>query len=203
MNVIQTPQTLYHGTTLRHLHAFRTKLLDYRYWRPGTDFGEGLYTATSLQQARKWAQYAAKKESKQSIPCVLELELIGTPKSFKPQLFLGLSLSWSHYIWAHRLINKKGTDPCKQHADLIIGPTADNDIEQIMQQAIQFNKDHYWFYDKITRTPDGRKIDVARIGHQVVFATEQWEPYLRIKGYYLYHDGRWSYHRPTGEIRSL
>lgn len=203
MSMIHTPQILYHGTSTQHLNAFHTKLLDRTCWRPGTDFGEGLYTATSLKQAKNWARHTVNREGVISKPLVLVLKLVHVPDHFTPQIFLGLSLSWSDYIWAHRTVKQKGKDPCRRHADLIVGPVADNDVGKIVHEAMTLNKDRYWFYHQITRNKKGRKIDVSKLGHQVVFANELWEDYLKLVGYYIYTGGRWSYHEPTGKVKSI
>src|SRR5690554_3552155 len=120
MEIISTPQTLYHGTTELHLSSFQKKLLDRSYWHAGRDFGEGFYTTISTIQARKWAHKAEKSSVPQSRACVLEIELMGTPERFVPQVFLGMSVFWGTYIFAHRRVNKKNEDPCEMHAELII-----------------------------------------------------------------------------------
>ncbi|GIQ62935.1 hypothetical protein PACILC2_15030 [Paenibacillus cisolokensis] len=71
---------------------------------------------------------------------------------------------------------------------------ADNDTGKIMWEALQLNKDADWFYDRIRRTRNGRKLDALRLGNQVVFPSEQWEEHLRLIGYHVYTGERWIYH---------
>jgi hypothetical protein len=203
MDVISTPQIIYHGTTERHLNSFRTKLLDKNYWRPGRDFGEGFYNTTSNVQARKWARKAEKSAVPQSRACVLEIELTGVPERYVPQVFLGMSDSWGAYIFAHRKVIKKNEDPCEKHAELIVGPVADNDTGKIVQDAVSLNKDASWFYDRITRTVRGRKMDALRLGNQIVFSSERWESSLRLVGYYIYTGSRWMYYENSYKIESV
>jgi hypothetical protein len=133
----------------------------------------------------------------------LEIELTGIPKHFIPQVFLGISASWGEYIFAHRIITRKNEDPCIEHADLIIGPMADNDTGKIVQNAVSLNKDHHWFYDKITRSVQGKRLDALRLGNQVVFSSERWESSLRLVGYYIYAGRRWMYHENSGSVESI
>lgn len=202
MNVISTPQVLYHGTTEQYVDSFRQRLLDRRYWRPGRDFGCGFYTTTSIAQARKWARKMEKTSVPPARACVLEIVLTGIPQNFVPQVFLGASASWAEYIFAHRRENQKDKDPCKRHADLIIGPMADNDTGKIVQEAVLLNKDFLWFYHKIVRSAKGRRLDVLRLGNQVVFSSEDFEPLLRLTGYYVYAGGRWN-HYENSSVESL
>lgn len=203
MDVISTPQIIYHGTTELYVNSFRTKLLDRNYWHPGRDFGEGFYTTISILQARKWARKAEKGAVPLSRACVLEIELIGVPERFVPQVFLGMSASWGAYIFAHRRENKKNEDPCEKHADLIIGPMADNDTGKIVQDAVSLNKDDRWFYDKITRNFNGRRLDALRLGNQVVFSSERWESSLRLVGYYVFTGSRWMYYENSRTVESV
>jgi hypothetical protein len=154
-------------------------------------------------QARKWARKAEKGAVPISRACVLEIELTGIPEHFVPQVFLGISPSWGEYIFAHRTAIKKNFDPCKRHADVIIGPMADNDTGKIVQNAVSLNKDHLWFYNKITRNIQGKRLDALRLGNQVVFSSEQWDSSLLLTGYYIYIGRRWMYHENSGSIESI
>jgi hypothetical protein len=198
MEYISTPQILYHGTIQHHLSSFREKLLNSRFWRPGRDFGEGFYTTTSLAQARKWARKAEKTAVPASSACILEIELTDVPARFVPQVFLGASPAWGEYIFVHRRVSRINEDPCKRHADLIVGPMADNDTGKIVQEALLLNKDDRWFYEKITRSVKGKRLDVLGLGNQVVFSSELWESSLRLTGYHIYTGGRWHYHENSG-----
>ncbi|CAH1197562.1 hypothetical protein PAECIP111893_00820 [Paenibacillus plantiphilus] len=204
MDII-TPQRLYHGTTDNYLPSFQNKLLNSQYWRPGRDFGEGFYTTISVGQARKWA-YRGLRSSLlgNARACVLEIELRTIPASCQPLIFLSDSLAWAQFIMLHRLASQKGEDPCHQrHPDIIIGPMADSDTGKIIKEAVQLNKDAHWFYEQITRSMRGRRMDSLQLGNQVVFSSESWESALALVGYHIYMGGRWVYHDCSSEAQSL
>lgn len=190
---IKTPQLLYHGTTSSTVESFRSKLLQSPYWRPGKDFGEGFYTTISIAQARRWAHKTAKEAWDGGKPCVLVVELSSIPSDIEPLLFLSDSPSWASFVYSHRKQNMKGEDPCAVHPDIIIGPMADNDTGKIVHKGVQLKKDDQWFYDQITRSQKGRKLDALKLGNQVVFGSERWESHLVLLGYYIYTRGRWLY----------
>ncbi|GGG18545.1 DUF3990 domain-containing protein [Paenibacillus abyssi] len=201
---ITTPQRLYHGTTDNLVPSFRKKLLDSQYWRPGRDFGEGFYTTISAAQARKWAHKAARSDITGSVSaCVLEIEMVSMPPRVDPRVFLSDSLAWASFIMDHRKVTIKGKDPCKKHPDVIIGPMADSDTGKIVQEAVQLNKDEEWFYQQITRSLSGRRMDSLKLGNQVVFSSEKWESYLRLVGYNIYVGGRWIYHENSSATESV
>ncbi|CAM4240401.1 hypothetical protein FHS16_001284 [Paenibacillus endophyticus] len=200
---ITTPQLLYHGTTSDTVQSFGQKLLNSPYWKPGKDFGEGFYTTISIAQARKWSHKAAKESWNGSKPCVLVVELASVPEKVEPLLFLSDSPAWASFIYAHRRANVKGEDPCTIHPDIIIGPMADNDTGKIVHKAVQLYKDEQWFYEQITVSRKGRKMDSLRLGNQVVFCSERWESHVKLVGYHIYTGSRWTYHESegTGEVK--
>lgn len=192
MDII-TPQLLYHGTTSGTVDSFRSKLLNSQYWKPGKDFGEGFYTTISIAQARKWAHKGAKESWDGSKPCVLVVELKSVPPGITPLLFLSDSQGWAGFVYQHRKASVKGHDPCAAHPEIIIGPMADNDTGKIVQKGIQLNKDEDWFYEQITTSRKGRKLDSLQLGNQVVFCSEIWESALVFVGCHIYTGGRWIY----------
>lgn len=203
MDII-TPQRLYHGTTDNLVPAFKTRLLDSRYWRPGRDFGEGFYTTISAAQARKWAHKSAKNPVYGDVrPCVLEIELISVPPDAVPCIFLSDSLAWAEFILEHRKAAAKGTDPCGRHPDIVVGPMADSDTGKIVLEAVQLNKDARWFYDRIRRSAKGRPLDSLRLGNQVVFSSETWESSIRLTGYNIYAGGRWIHYGYSSAAESV
>ncbi|WP_138753242.1 DUF3990 domain-containing protein [Paenibacillus sinopodophylli] len=191
---ITTPQLLYHGTTSDTVQSFGRKLLNSPYWRPGKDFGEGFYTTISIAQARKWSHKAAKESWSGSKPCVLVIEFASVPERVEPLLFLSDSPAWASFIYAHRRATVKGEDPCGIHPDIIIGPMADNDTGKIVHKAVQLEKDEQWFYEQITVSRKGRKLDSLRLGNQVVFCSERWESHVKLVGWHIYTGSRWVYH---------
>jgi hypothetical protein len=201
---ITTPQKLFHGTTDNFVQSFQNKLLNSQYWKPGRDFGKGFYTTISVGQARKWATKAAKQAILgHARPCVLEIELVSIPKNVDPLIFLSDSLTWAEFIMNHRKVTVNESDPCLNHPEIIIGPMADSDTGNIIRNAVQLNKDVHWFYDQITRSERGRRLDSLRLGSQVVFSSERWESSLRLIGYNIYVGGRWIYHENSSSVESL
>jgi hypothetical protein len=201
---ITTPQKLFHGTTDNFVQSFQNQLLNSQYWKPGRDFGKGLYTTISVGQARKWATKAARQAILgNASPCVLEIELVSIPKDVNPLIFLSDSLTWADFIMAHRKVTLNDKDPCLNHPEIIIGPMADSDAGNIIRNAVQLNKDVHWFYDQITRSERGRRLDSLRLGSQVVFSSESWESSLSLIGYNVYVGGRWIYHENSSSAESL
>ena len=201
---IITPQLIYHGTTDQYVASFQQQLLNSQHWRPGRDFGKAFYTTISPAQARKWEHKGARSSLDSKVrACVLEIELVSIPKHFEPLIFLSESLAWAEFILNHRLMAVGDHDPCPQHPDIIIGPMADSDTGKIVAEAVQLKKDISWFYDRITRTAKGRRMDALRLGNQIAFSSEQWESSLRLVGYTIYTGGRWVYHDNSGASQSV
>jgi len=203
---IRLPHLLYHGTTYNCLGGFRKRLLDRTYWKPGRDFGEGLYTTTSLAQAQKWAHKVAEASASPVPvnPCILFIQILSVPEHWRPLIFTSGSREWAAFIFSHRLVlSKSDPDPCEAHPDLVMGPMADNDTGKIMRNAVQWRKDVDWFYDQITRSRSGRKLDDAKLGNQVVFCSPAWEHCLRLKGHSIYRGGRWKYDDSASQAESV
>src|SRR5690606_8572748 len=102
------------------------------------DFGRGLYTTISLDQAKTWARSMQEKLN-QGNPCVLEIgvsidEVTTTPHY---RIFTGISNDWAKYIYEHRTVSSRYDDPCKPHADIVIGPMADADTGKIVQDGVK------------------------------------------------------------------
>lgn len=55
------PAVVYHGTLDLYLESFKERLLNRTYWKDGRDFGKGLYTTISIEQAKAWARSAQDK----------------------------------------------------------------------------------------------------------------------------------------------
>ncbi|MBB6732435.1 DUF3990 domain-containing protein [Cohnella zeiphila] len=202
MDII-TPQLLFHGTIDSFVPSFRRKLLRPDRWRPGRDFGEGLYTTISAAQARKWATKVARDQVGDARPCVLEIEMVTVPSEYEPVVFLSESLAWAGFILKHRMTENKGVDPCARHPDIVIGPMADSDTGKIVSECVKLERDEAWFYDQITRSSRGRRLDSLSLGNQVVFASEKWEQSLRLIGYYIHRGGRWIYHENANTAESI
>lgn len=192
---IYQPESVYHGTLDIYLDSFKHKLLDSQYWRPGRDFGEGFYTTTSLQQAKDWAVKMQDKYD-EGLPCVLKVGIL-KPDSLNPTYLIfppGPSETWAGFIFEHRKTTRKGQDPCKRHPEIVMGPMADADTGKIIQDAVQWNKDVHWFYDRIIRNNRNRLLDAFRLGYQITFCSERLERMLSLHGYYVQKERGWVYH---------
>ncbi|WP_373232691.1 DUF3990 domain-containing protein [Cohnella sp.] len=188
------PSSLYHGTLDIYLDSFRTRLLNAEHWKPNRDFGRGLYTTISIEQAKAWARSMQEKLN-EGTPCVLEINI--SPESLQTlpnyRIFTGISHEWAKYIYLHRTVVSNYDDPCQPHADIVIGPMADADTGKIVQDGVKLKKSGEWFLDKITRNHANRRLDPMKLGNQVVFCDEALSPMLHLSGFYLYQGRRWRY----------
>jgi hypothetical protein len=189
------PSSLYHGTLDINLDSFQTRLLNEQHWKPNRDFGRGLYTTISIEQAKAWARSMQDKLNIGN-PCVLEIsispEAINTHPNYR--IFTGISLDWAKYIYQHRTVTSQHDDPCQPHADIVIGPMADADTGKIVQDGVKLKKNNEWFLDKITRNHSNRRMDYLKLGNQVVFCNEILAPMLHLSGFYTYQGRRWRYY---------
>lgn len=188
------PSSVYHGTLDIYLESFKERLLNKKYWKEGRDFGPGLYTTISIDQAKAWAKSMQDKWN-EGQPCVLEISVESERLSFQPnyRIFTGVSLEWAKYIYRHRKVPPNGIDPCSSHAHIAIGPMADANTGNIVQDGVRLNKDSQWFLDKITRNHSNRRLDSLQLGNQIVFCDETLAPMLNLTGSYVYQGRRWRY----------
>jgi hypothetical protein len=188
------PSSLYHGTLDIFLDSFQERLLNRDHWKLNRDFGRGLYTTISIDQAKDWARSMQEKLG-QGNPCVLEISILPEQLGFHPnyRIFTGISPEWAKYIYLHRTVSSLDGDPCPQHADIVIGPMADADTGKIVQDGVKLKKNSEWFLDKITRNHANRRMDTLKLGNQIVFGNEALAPMLRLSGVYVYHGRRWRY----------
>jgi hypothetical protein len=214
-NLIQNefPPFVYHGTLSTYLDSFQTKLLNRDVWKPNRDFGSGLYTTISLDQAKEWAEWVYIKltstEKKTAFPCVLKIGF--SPDRAKRPLditiFWSESLKWAKYIMDHRMNLNPLFDPCiGAHSDIIVGPMADGDTGKIVQDAVQYRKDHHWFLKQIIRNEAKVPLDTLRLGNQIVFAKEDLAPMLKLTGFHILEKEEWNYHgipKKEAQIRQL
>ncbi len=189
------PAKVYHGTLDVFLDGFKAQLLNSSFWKPNRDFGQGLYTTISIEQARIWAK-AMQDKLNAGNPCVLEIaispELLKREPSYR--IFTGISRKWAQYIYEHRTVSPGAPDPCKEHADIVMGPMADADTGKIVASGVKLKKDADWFLDKITRNHANRRLDSLKLGNQITFCTESLAPLLQLSGYEVYQGRRWRYY---------
>jgi len=195
------PNCVYHGTLDIYLDSFKERLLNKHHWKHGRDFGQGLYTTISVEQAKTWARSMQDKLN-EGHPCVLEIKISPEQISYRPnyRIFAGISLEWAKYIYLHRTASISKVDPCQPHAHIVMGPMADADTGKIVQDGVKLKKDNEWFLDKITRNHSRQRLDSMKLGNQIVFCDEALNPMLNISGVYLYQGRRWRYNGNQEEI---
>lgn len=110
---------LYHGTTFNTV-----EYPDLTKCRKATDFGQGFYTTTSFEQAKKWA--SLKKNRAQSGDAfVIEYEMddaILQSGKYRVRQFDGASKDWLEFV----VNNRKGNDAGA--FDLVLGPVANDTL---------------------------------------------------------------------------
>ncbi|WP_166244393.1 DUF3990 domain-containing protein [Paenibacillus turpanensis] len=195
MKQVELSGYIYHGTLDVYVPSFRRKLLNAAYWNPRRDFGAGLYTTSSLIQAKKWARSMQEKYAGVEAvnPAVLKIRILSVPPEAFSLHFVTANHTWAHFVYSHRLYATDSYDPCGRHPDIISGPLADGNTGKLVEDAIQLNKDSEWFYDQIVRNQHGKPIDLVKLGDQIVYCNEMLEASLRLDGFYIWKGRRWDY----------
>jgi hypothetical protein len=200
------PEYVYHGTVIKNLPNLMKQLLNSYFWNPTKDFGAGLYTTISLEQAKSWAIKQSKDPGQQ--PCVLQIRCMShlLLEEHKALIFLGECKEWSDFILDHRVRGSLEFDPCEHyHPDIIIGLMADNDTGAIVEQFKENRESKDWFYQQICLSrEENRKLDGLELGNQIVFCTEKVSGMLKLIGYHeLESKGEWRYHEISGDIQEI
>ena len=108
---------LYHGSTV----AVRNPSVNRG--RPTVDFGQGFYTTTSYEQAKKWAELKRKRTSAHHA-VVTEYEVADDilQGRYTTLFFSGPTHEWLDFVVANRKGQHKG------HYDLTMGPVANDQL---------------------------------------------------------------------------
>ena len=108
---------LYHGSTVAVRKPIVTR------GRTTVDFGQGFYTTTSYEQARKWAELKRKRISA-SHAIVTEYEVADDlfDGRYTTLFFSGPTHEWLDFVVANRKGQHKG------HYDLTMGPVANDQL---------------------------------------------------------------------------
>ncbi|MFD1779882.1 DUF3990 domain-containing protein [Fredinandcohnia salidurans] len=121
----------YHGTTSNHAHHIVDAGIDVNKGYKAVDFGQGFYTTSSFEQAKKHAQKLWKDAKNNSIsPAVvrLELDVINLKKSIKNhQLSSGIFEvdNDDFYYFVYNCRKEGLNDDVYHDHDIVAGPLAD------------------------------------------------------------------------------
>ena len=108
---------LYHGSTVR---VKRPSVLK---GRKATDFGKGIYTTTSFEQAKKWAILKKNRDfSEKAVVSVYEVPDDILDMEFSIYRFEGPTKEWLEFV----VNNRKGRG--RAQYDLIMGPVANDQL---------------------------------------------------------------------------
>lgn len=121
----------YHGTTSNHAHHIVDAGIDVTKGYKAVDFGQGFYTTSSFEQAKKHAQKLWKDTKNHSIsPAVvrLEVDVINLKKSIKDhQLSSGIFevANDDFYYFVYNCRKEGLNDGVYHEHDIVAGPLAD------------------------------------------------------------------------------
>ena len=121
------------------------------------DFGTGLYTTTSLQQARRWVKLRM-EQSQASVGFINIYEY--TPKrDLRTRLFRSANEAWVDFVHANRTIQDYNHD-----YDIVTGPVANDNV------YLSFN-----LYESgiITKRELIRRLKTYKLVDQLLFHTER------------------------------
>lgn len=202
---IALPTVVYHGTLLRYIPGYRSRVLDSSYWRKrDRDFGPGFYTTISFNQAADWALKAEEKSAEvgafDEVGSILKIRILpeAYPEFNNCLVFLSESnVHWTRFIVDHRLeCREDGFDPCGSgnHPAIIIGQMADNKMDTVYKKfsKIQHTIDdkYEWFFSEITQNKHGSSLDSLQLGNQITFCDPGMNELLQAESYFVFDQRR-------------
>ena len=110
---------LYHGT-----FSLDIAQPDLSKCRNKTDFGNGFYTTTSVEQARKWAVLRKNRFHTENA-YIIEYEIddnILSSREYKIRFFDGATKEWLEFVYN----NRKGRET--EQFDMVMGPVANDSL---------------------------------------------------------------------------
>ena len=110
---------LYHGT-----FSLDIAQPDLSKCRNKTDFGNGFYTTTSVEQARKWAVLRKNRFHTENA-YIIEYEIddnILSSREYKIRFFDGATKEWLEFVYN----NRKGRET--EQLDMVMGPVANDSL---------------------------------------------------------------------------
>jgi len=167
-----------HHKPLRHGSTIIVYSPDTKHSRNHHDFGKGFYTTNNERMAVEWAR--TKMEKRNTLEGVVNIyEAPVIPADFKVKKFTRMDEEWLDFIYKNR--NLIGYS---HGYDIVIGPTADLDINTIVRDyefALKWNDDP----DKIQKIKQEtlKLLRSKQVGTQISFHTERATSLLRFLRY--------------------
>lgn len=170
---------LYHGMLDKYAHDICENGINLNKSKPLLDFGKGFYTTNEIKFSLRTARYRANKnnifKNQYAKPAVVILKINNSQcKNFKIKKFDCANEQWAKFIINNRCkrecIKKKKLINHNHDSkyDIVIGPTADGNITNIMYElgkgAYRINKGIY----KEFLTDEGKDL-----GKQISFHTKE------------------------------
>ncbi|CAN7762802.1 DUF3990 domain-containing protein [Paenibacillus sp. LjRoot153] len=194
------PRYVFHATLKEYAPALKKKVLDKSWWRKtDRDFGAAVHTTISFDQEKDWAIKAEEKRIG-SIGCIIKIR--SYPEMYKGFInclvFLGeTDPQWTRFIVDHRYdCDETGKDPCggNNHPAIVIGQMADNKMDLVrddyLMNAKTIANKYDWFYERITRDKQDRKLDALQLGNQIAFCDEGMSEMLQMESFFIYDETR-------------
>ena len=154
---------LYHGSTV----AVRKPSV--KRGRPTVDFGQGFYTTTSYEQAKKWAELKRKRTSAPHA-VVTEYEVADDilQGRYTTLFFSGPTQEWLDFVAENRSGNYNG-----KSYDIVYGPVANDDVYTTftLYQA-----------GALTKEQTLETLKIKKLYDQMVFTTEKALSFLKFAG---------------------
>jgi hypothetical protein len=136
------------------------------------DFGEGFYTTSSYEQAKRWAQIVRdKKKSKEQIINIYEFDISGAEKELNIIRFDAPDSEWLQFVTACRMGKKTSLE-----YDIAIGPVANDNVYATIQ---------LFETGLLSEAETIIRLKVEKIFDQILFHTEKSLYYCK----YLRHEG--------------
>ena len=93
------------------------------------DFGQGFYTTSSLEQAKRWARRVKeRKNSREQIISVYEFDISEAEKKLNIIRFDAPNSEWLHFVTACRI----GKEASHEY-DIVMGPVANDNVYATIQ----------------------------------------------------------------------
>jgi len=138
------------------------------------DFGQGFYTTSSLEQAKRWARRVKeRKNSKEQIISVYEFDISEAEKNLKIIQFDSPNHEWLHFVTACRM----GKETVHEY-DIVMGPVANDNVYATIQ---------LFETGLLSEAETIIRLKVEKIFDQILFHTEK---SLHYSTYLRHEDGK-------------
>lgn len=135
------------------------------------DFGEGFYTTSNEEQARRWAlRVGVRRNSKEQYISLYEFNLEQAEKALKIIRFETADEKWLDFVCACRSGRK-----IEEAYDIVIGPVADDNVYATVQ---------LYELGVLSKDEAMKRLKVEQLYNQVLFHTNEAIKYCVYKEYY-------------------